>query len=413
MQFMGGGEPVLSIVVPTKDRSDYAWATIRSLCRIAGFEIEIIVTDTSETDALGQRLLRELGDARVKYCHSSPSLSMTDNFNRGLSEAQGAYICIIGDDDSVTSEILPAAEWALAHDIDAIVILPSASYYWPDFRTRFYGSRHAGKLYIRSFSAQARLVDTQAALRRAADSAGQDFVLLPKIYHGIIRRQSLEAVRTATGSYLKSASPDVYGAIVIANSVRSVVCVDYPLTLPGSSKRSNAGRSAQRQHTGSLKGEAHLSAYQDLAWPDIIPSFFSVETLWASAALEAFKQIDRSDLIKRFGVGYLYGVSLVKHPNFLVQVLKSISSAHKLAYVNLKVLYIQIMLGAVRTIGEICMWVIKRMRHPAPRGDAYEVSNLKDTQAGVVALEEWLQGRNCSITDVLKTARVQDRLLPD
>ena len=134
--------PLLSIAIPTHNRAKYAIHAIRSILNIPDERIEVVVSDTS-TDGELQARLSELVvsgvvDPRLKYYQPVERLDMTENHNNVISAATGEYVCLIGDDDSITAEAVSAAAWASKNNIEVIAPNVVANYAWPDFRSRFF-----------------------------------------------------------------------------------------------------------------------------------------------------------------------------------------------------------------------------------------------------------------------------------
>jgi hypothetical protein len=171
-------------------------------------------------------------------------------------------------------------------------------------------------LYIKRHSGAITPVDTRSELRRALHKAAQRLFDAPKVYYGIVRRSLLEAVRQKTGSYFDSSSPDVWGVVCVSLLARSAVVIDSPLFVPGASSGSQAGSSAMREHVGELDSVTHISREVVATWPARVPKFFSVETVWAEAALRALNAMGACDLVETFNFAYLYARCFTQYPKY-------------------------------------------------------------------------------------------------
>ncbi len=257
--------------------------------------MELVVSDTS-TDGVLEKLVREgehppCADPRFKYLRPADRLDMTGNHNFAIGAASGEFVCLIGDDDTITEDLILAAQWARENDIDVIAPKVMSNYVWPDFRSRIFGAGHAGRLYLPSRIGSVHIRQSSASVTEALLNAVQGTDGLPKIYHGIVRRSILEKARELSGAYFHGSSPDVSGAIALALCGDKFVEIDYPLTIPGASGGSNTGRSAMNQHKGKLGHESQTKAFEIAGWTEGVPRFFSVETVWAHAALETIAKI--------------------------------------------------------------------------------------------------------------------------
>jgi hypothetical protein len=303
-------EPLLTVVMPTHARARYATHAIRSVLAIPSDALQLVVHDTSEDDVLA-RDAAGIVDPRLRYVHCREPLSMTENHNRAMALAEGEFVCLIGDDDSILPEALDAARWASRHGVESIAPEVVAHYAWPDFRTLAFGTSHAGRLYLKArFGAVARRnarVSMRTSLARAA--LGTDG--LPKIYHGIVARRAMERLRERSGAYFHGTSPDVSGAIGIAAVIDEYVWIDHPLTLPGASAGSNTGRSAVRKHVGTVEDDPHTKRFRNLEWPAVLPRFVSVETVWAHAVHATLKAV-APDALAHYNLPRLYATCLLR-----------------------------------------------------------------------------------------------------
>ncbi|MGH7240796.1 MAG: glycosyltransferase family 2 protein, partial [Candidatus Saccharimonadales bacterium] len=207
--------PLLSIVMPTHNRAQYAEHAISSILSNLRDTVELVVHDTSDDDVLAS-YAKGITDSRLIYRHIREPLSMTENYNRALQLARGEYVCVIGDDDGVSPEIEVATEWAKRNDIKILSPRVTANYVWPDFRSRFLGSAHAGRLYVKRRFSRIAQRKTGPALGRALSRAAMGTEGLPKVYHGIVRRAFLDKLASVSGSYFHGTSPDMSGAVGLA-----------------------------------------------------------------------------------------------------------------------------------------------------------------------------------------------------
>lgn len=319
--------PLLSIVIPTRNRDEYAVSAIRSALGISDPGLEVVVQDSSDNDRLGRWLGENIDDGRLRYNYTPPPVSMTGNFNIAVGLARGEYVCAIGDDDGVNPEIVQITRWAASNGIEALLPEQIAHYGWPDLRQRYYGAARAGKLEVRGFNGNVKYVDAASQLDRCLSNAAQSFGYLPRIYYGIVLRSKVEQIRDRTGSYFPGISPDMALAGALACMIEKVCVIDYPVFLPGSSKNSNAGLSSLKKHVGRLEDQEHLEKSYLAAWSSYVPRFYSVQTIWAEALVEALSAMDRRDLLDRFNLPLLHSMCLVFNPRYASVIMASFARA--------------------------------------------------------------------------------------
>lgn len=328
--------PLLSIVIPTRNRQKYAVSSIESILRITDPGLEIVVQDNSDTPELEGLLSQNFQDSRLRYSYTSIPLSFIDNFDAAVRLATGEYVCLIGDDDGVNPEIMEAVRWAKVNGIDTIKPSNSASYLWPESgisATRFTDiSQKTGCMTISPFSGKIIYPDNELELRKVVQKGGQEYYKteIPKLYLGIVKRECLDCVCEKTGSYFGGLSPDIYIAVSIANMAKNSVSIDYPLILPGACPESGSVKSRVGGHTGNLEDAPHFKYREPYEWADRVPRFYSVQTIWADSTIAALQDIGREDLIEIFNVPFLVANCLWLHPRYTKVILRDFYRALRL-----------------------------------------------------------------------------------
>lgn len=385
--------PLLSVVIPTHNRSQYAYFAIRSILSIEDNRLELVVSDTSGDDKLWLMLNEDdrglLSDPRLKFLRPKEKLDMTGNHNHVVSAATGAYVCLIGDDDTITEEALAAADWAINNDIEIIAPNVKANYAWPDFLSKHFGTKHSSRLYVPKSVAGIKWFDSKTAFKNAMENSAQGTDGLPKIYHGFVRRSVLEKIKGLTGNYFYGSSPDVSGAIGLALCSARFVTFDYPLTIPGASGGSNTGRSAMNQHKGKLTSESQTKSFEKKGWSKGVPKFFSVETVWAHAALETIERIDAS-LIPSFNYAKLFAACRILHPEYKAEINQAI--ADRLAVGDLSKFKLQqgILIEILRYRLKRFGYLSRRLLHPTASGGREFIPNLETIEATPGALKDYM-----------------------
>ncbi len=388
--------PLLTIVIPTHNRSQYAVHAIANVLSVESDELELVVHDSSDTEDLERRIGDRVADSRLVYRHVRAQLSITDNHNAAMALASGEYVCLIGDDDGINPEIIDATRWAKANGIDALTPRIVANYCWPDFRTRTFGTRHASRLYVSRFSASYERLEVSRALKQCLAHAFQGTGNLPKIYHGIVRRSCLQQLFEKAGAYFFGVSPDVSGAIALAPHIQTYFILDYPITIPGASGGSNTGRSAIRAHTGTLENDPHMRLFQNVVWPDLVPKFISVETVWAQAGVAALHATGQAEALHHFNYVNLHARCLWTNPVYaaeivgnLVRILRSKNRDITLGLIGLAI-----------AVGEVIalrmLYLVKRLAHPSVSAGRGYVEHIPHIEAAGRELQEYLKGKNKS-----------------
>jgi len=308
---------LLSIIIPTKNRQEYVIKAIEQIFQINDYRIQIVIQDNSDTPILYKMLSQYNDDVRLKYNYTEGILSFVDNFSLAVSLSNGEYICIIGDDDGIVPQIVDVVEWASNNNIDAIKPGLNAVYFWPKSEI-LAPSTDNGYMSITKITGKVRICDPLKEVVKLLNRGGQNYLSLNmvKLYHGIVRRECLEFIKNQTGNFFAGLSPDIYIAVALSLTIDKVISIDFPLTISGICNKSGSADSATGRHIGNLEDAPHFRGHNKYDWSDLVPKFYSVETIWADSALAAIKDLNKLEMLKKFNVAALTVYCLTKYPQF-------------------------------------------------------------------------------------------------
>ena len=89
---------LVSVVVPTRNRSGLLAVTLRGVLRQREVALEVIVVDEASTDAT-PAVLAGIGDPRVRTVRHETPRGVSTARNRGVAEARGEWVAFTDDDD--------------------------------------------------------------------------------------------------------------------------------------------------------------------------------------------------------------------------------------------------------------------------------------------------------------------------
>ena len=309
--------PILSIVIPTKNRQEFCVKSVEHIVSLGLDNVEVVIQDNSDVDLLRNQLTDAGILGKVKYNYNSAILSFTDNFSEAISLCTGKYICMIGDDDSVLPNIKQIAQYALDNNLDA-VIPKLAVYFWPTanpinprWRNGFLTSLPYRKnLYEK--------VDVENALIDLVKNSFQDYQKLniPRIYHGIVKRECIEKVKNKCGTYFGGLTPDMFMSVSLCFTVNSVCTYSKPFTISGICPRSGSADSATGRHTGELKDAPHFKGHKSYNWIDYIPDIYTVDTIWAETGIQALRSMGGEKYETYFDKKVFIATLIHKFPQF-------------------------------------------------------------------------------------------------
>lgn len=381
---------ILSVVIPTHNRFRYAKYSILSILNL-DLDIEIIVSDTSvENDLKSFVESLDVGlypKSNLVYHYNKSAFDMAGNHNYALSLATGDYVCLIGDDDTISPFILDACSWMEKNNVEVLSQLTSVNYIWPDFETKIFGNAHAGRLYIDKNLYKLQEVESKTAFISSMKAAAQGTDGLPKLYHGIVKRTLLERIKTISGNYVHGASPDYSAAIALSSVCQSFYQTTFPLTVPGASGGSNTGRSALNKHKGSLASESQTKNNQ-ASWETEIPSFFSVETVWADAC---FKSLTKLNVNYKNDFDYFgfYALLLLNHFDLRAETLKAFDNFIKSRNFGKFHSHSRLCLAFLVCLFKKLTRFILRLKNPSASGGKFFFADLNTVETVPVKVEEY------------------------
>lgn len=304
---------ILSVVVPTKNRYFYLDYLLRYFISITSSKIELIIQDNSDDEDSSQNIKADLlqySDSRIHYYKLDHQLSQTQNCDLAISKASGEWITMIGDDDIFSKYLVEYCEkWStLGYE----AVLPNkASYIWPDVKPRLYKSSSSGVLRTESYSGNIKYIDASKLAAKVTKLGGTQILDLPRVYHGVVKREILKKVHAHTGVYSPGPSPDIANAIALTNYLTSYVFVDLPLITSGQGIASAGGRGAQGEHYGEISEVNQLPSNAAEVWNQWVPFYWSGKTIYAESVIKSLTAMGMNSELETFNYDYLYASCLV------------------------------------------------------------------------------------------------------
>lgn len=304
---------LLSIIIPTKNRHNYLRYCIESLEQLDTKLTEIIIQDNSDNNEEFVKFLKSKNYKNVKYFYvADNTISQTENSELALEKTTGEYVCFIGDDDSITPWILDVVHWMKINKSEGVIFSP-ASYSWPDLEYRVFKFPN---LIIPTVDSKYIQLNPQHELHKCLHEGGQ-IGNLPKIYHGVISKSTLEKVKSKFGSYFPGASPDMANAVALSAVMKKYHKLKLPIVISGTCYYSAGGMGARGQHKDQLSNVQQLPKNISDKWINKIPKIWTGESIWAHSCLEALYKIGNDELLRKFNYSKLYARMIVMHKDCL------------------------------------------------------------------------------------------------
>ncbi len=311
---------LLSIIIPTKNRSYYCLFAIRQIVALGLQNVEICIQDNSDTDELREGI-EALGISDIVYHYHPGILSFVDNFNEAVSLAHGDYLCMIGDDDGILPSVLLLVEEMEKQEADAAIPALNYVYFWPN-EQKIVSNGENGVMISHLSNGPKRkegwVVNSTSALNKLLNNGIQHYTSLdmPRLYHGIVKRDSINRIKETVGHYFGGLTPDMYMSAALSFVCTKVIRVGYSVTISGICPSSGSSDSATGKHTGELKQAPHFRGHKSYQWDALVPQFYSVDTIWADTLFHAIRDFKKDYLIDFFNKSLFAGICLEKYPEF-------------------------------------------------------------------------------------------------
>jgi len=307
-------KPILSIVVPTKDRYFYLKKLIELIDSFSfGDEVEMVIQDNTADNTDIKSFLAERNYNFVIYDHHSKQLPVSLNSDKAVLNSSGEYICFIGDDDGVTRYILDGVKWMKANEID--VAKPAEVHYlWPDAKEAVNVTEGAVVNY-KKFTGKVNYVSPLTELQKSLREGFPDRGDMPLVYHGIASREILNEIYDRCGTYFPGNSPDIANAVALSLTAKKYAIVDLPWAIYGSCMSKGGGeRLPGRKFPPAISDIPHWAPEAEKRWHPKIPKVAIWVTIWPESAICALKQMGREELISEFNFTKFYARFLFFYP---------------------------------------------------------------------------------------------------
>jgi glycosyltransferase involved in cell wall biosynthesis len=190
----------LTILIPTRERSNSLLHTIRTCLNQNYNNYEIIVSDNYSQDNT-KEVVESFKDSRIKYINTGSRLSMSQNFDFALTHVFEGYVMFIGDDDAILPNSLEYVNDIINDTKCDAVVSYNSFYTWPDTpnpNKLFWGYRQGfeirnSKKWINKFFNFEMIYTFD----------------LPSVYCGFVKKSIIEGL-TKENIFFRSSIPDAF-----------------------------------------------------------------------------------------------------------------------------------------------------------------------------------------------------------
>ncbi len=332
-------QPLLSIVIPTRNRQFYCLEAIKNILSFSSDDIELCIQDNSDNNDIEKYINEYINDTRLVYRYVSTPLASIFNMNDAIELASGKYVIFIGDDDTVLPNIFKVVKWADENGYDSVCPSCFVDYFWAGAIKE----SNESIAIIPQYSGNIKSINVQDCLKRLFSDGIINYLSynLPRVYHGIILRECLLDVKKVLGKYFQGLSPDISACVSLSTVVKKHIIIDCPITIAGACPISATAQNHNHGHKGRLEDAPHFNLRGSYVWNYLVPRFYSVATIWADTALNTAMLLGRRDLVESFNYAKFSAWALLSNREIFFYALKKICEASPISMCKLfvKLLY--------------------------------------------------------------------------
>lgn len=239
--------PFFSIIIPTRNRHETVFFTINTIINQDFRDFELIISDNSDIDNFQTlKVIQNIQSDKINYVRTKSVLSMSENWEFGLSHVNGKYIIFIGDDDALMPNSLNTLHQFFIRTNYQVIRWDWIWYMWPKTKD----TKVSNQLTINTSSVTT--IEVGVEVVKCVSNFQRPFYHLPMLYNSAISKVIVDKIKSVNGRFFNSMIPDVFSGFAIAMAVENYLSLNYPLSINGASEKSN-GQNISIQGSGIFK----------------------------------------------------------------------------------------------------------------------------------------------------------------
>ena len=264
--------PLVSIVIPTRDRPMFIEKAIRSYNALCDLGVEIIISDNSIIPSSSDRIKESLRGTSIKYVRPPNPVGMVDHWNFAIDAASGQFIGMLTDKTFPLHREWPKLLQLLESQCQSVDLVSwTSDDYFPDDMTNFFG---AGHHLIRSgiewstteFAPKTELMTRLNGDRHRDDMSPGEYSR-GKICFGVYSRQLCQQMKATTGFVFHPFSPDYTSLSVALCLAERAIHIDHSPVVQINTDISNGG-AISKSNSAALN---YIQSVEGIQYLDFLP----------------------------------------------------------------------------------------------------------------------------------------------
>lgn len=230
--------PQLTVIIPTLNRSETLFHTIRTAL-VQDYENYSILVSDNLSDDNTKEIVESFKDDRIKYINPGIRLSMSHHWEFALQNVQDGYVTILGDDDGLLPNSLNKVANLLNKYQTEAVGWKFCNYNWQGLPAYF----------MIPISNYYRLVNSKSEIKKIFQQSIYSSIQFPSLYGGFISMDLINKLKkNYNGKFFHSRIPDFFSGAMIAASTENYLRLEIPITINATSKYSAGYATVSKQN---------------------------------------------------------------------------------------------------------------------------------------------------------------------
>ena len=290
-------KPILSIVIPEKDRYKYLLPLLKLIDSFHLTDTEIVIEDNSDDTRQWQEFIsNNTINTPIVYNSVKGQIPVKNNSENAILHSNGEFVCCIGDDDAVMPNIEECVRWMKTNGVDSMRQQIEITYKWPSYVDEQVGGMLGATLSYNPSHSIIKRVDAECAAEQVVKSNFSSLGHCPCVYHGIVARSVLDELYNINGSFMPGPSPDMANAMALSFVVKHHCVTDIPFVISGGSEYQGGRSSKVKSWVQPLSNIPFISEEDKSKWNLRIPYLWTGPTVWAESGLKGLYYVGRQDV---------------------------------------------------------------------------------------------------------------------
>ncbi len=285
-----------TVIIPTRERSDTLYYTLKTCVTQDYDDLEILVSDNFSQDNT-REVVESFEDKRIRYINTGKRVSMSRNWEFALDHVNEGYFTFLGDDDGLLPDAVSDINSILQVTGTLAVSWLKAFYAWPTLPE----INNLLSIPLRN----SLIICPAKKIRRDLITGLCSYSRGPCFYNGFVDKAVVDKIKTRTGTFFKSITPDAYSSLAALSEIDEYYYSTRPFSVNGASHHSNGHacgtycveRSDALSPTDKFMNEIDLPIHSKM---DVILGSVN------SNIAEAFLQANSACYIDKLGISTTY-----------------------------------------------------------------------------------------------------------